>query len=365
MTPSTPKSTKLPATSPSHSTPSSSSSDKLLLRALRREPTERTPVWLMRQAGRYLPEYRAVRAKAGGFLAMVQDPELAAEVTLQPIRRFHMDGAILFSDILLPLQAMGMELVFDESGPSLPKPLRTRADVQALEPGDPRVDLAYVGHALELVRAGLPPDVTLLGFAGAPFTLASYAVEGGTSKSFLELKKLMYRDPATWDALLGRLADVVIAHLLFQAERGAEALVLFDTWASTLTREDYRRYAAPWTARVVQGLAGKAPLVLFAGQAEHLFEDQCAFAPTAVAVDHRSELALAFEKARGRCALQGNLDPGLLLSNPEEVTRRTRALLDSVRGRAGHVLNVGHGVLPATDPECVAAFVECARGSRP
>lgn len=354
-----------PAPSPTRALATTPATDKLLLRALRREPTERTPVWLMRQAGRYLPEYRAIRAQAGGFLAMVQDPELAAEVTLQPIRRFHMDGAILFSDILLPLQAMGMELEFDESGPSLPKPLRTRAAVEALKPGDPATDLAYVGRALQRVKAGLPPDVALLGFAGAPFTLASYAIEGGTSKSFLELKKLMYREPATWDALLARLADMVARHLLYQAEQGAEALVLFDTWASTLTREDYRRHAAPWTARVVQALAGKAPLVLFAGQAEHLFEDQCAFEPTAVAVDHRSDLAVAFERARGRCALQGNFDPGLLLSSPEEVARRTRALLDSVRGRRGHVLNVGHGVLPATDPECVAAFVECARGSHP
>ena len=355
---------KSPASSPAKSS-SPTATDKLLLRALRREPTERTPVWLMRQAGRYLPEYRAVRAQAGGFMEMVQDPDLAAEVTLQPIRRFHMDGAILFSDILLPLEAMGMELLFDEGGPSLPKPLRTRADVEALEPGDPAKDLAYVGRALELVKAGLPADVALLGFAGAPFTLASYAVEGGTSRSFLELKKLMYRDPTTWESLLGRLADVVARHLAFQAAHGAEALVLFDTWAGTLTREDYRRYAAPWTARVVQALAGKTPLVLFAGQAEHLFDDQCAFGPTGVAVDHRSDLPLAFERAHGRCALQGNLDPGLLLSSPEEVTRRTRALLDSVRGRRGHVLNVGHGVLPATDPECVAAFVECARGSHP
>jgi uroporphyrinogen decarboxylase len=337
---------------------------KLLLRALRREPVERPPVWLMRQAGRYLPEYRAVRAQAGGFLEMVQDPELAAEVTLQPIRRFGMDGAILFSDILLPLEAMGMELVFDEGGPSLPRPLRTCADVLALVPGDPRTDLAYVGRALELVKAGLPENVTLLGFAGAPFTLASYAIEGGTSKSFLELKKLMYRDPETWDALLERLSAIVAEHLLFQHEKGAEALVLFDTWASTLTREDYLRHAAPWTQRVVAAVGKRAPLVLFAGQAEHLFDDLCALAPAAVAVDHRSDLVSAFERSRGRCALQGNLDPGVLLSSPAEVARRTRALLESVRGHRGHALNVGHGVLPATDPECVAAFVETAKEFR-
>jgi uroporphyrinogen decarboxylase len=341
-----------------------SDGDKLLLRALRREPLVRPPVWLMRQAGRYLPEYRAVRAQAGGFLEMVQDPELAAEVTLQPVRRFGVDGAILFSDILLPLQAMGMELRFDDGGPELPRPLRTRADVMALEPADPRERLAYVGRALELVRANLTDGVALLGFAGAPFTLASYAIEGGTSRSFLELKKLMYREPATWEALLERLSAVVAEHLLFQHEKGAEALVLFDTWAGTLTREDWARHAAPWTERVVAAVQKRAPLVLFAGQAEHLFEDLCALAPAAVAVDHRHDLVRAFEGARRRCALQGNLDPGVLLSSPAEVARRTRALLESVRGFPGHVLNVGHGVLPATEPECVAALVETAREFR-
>jgi len=342
---------------------------KLLLSALRREPIARPPVWLMRQAGRYLPEYRAVRAQAGSFLAMVQDPELAAEVTLQPVRRFRMDAAILFSDILLPLEAMGMELVFDEGGPSLPRPVRTRADVEALESADPRERLGYVGRALELVRAGLPADVALIGFAGAPFTLASYAIEGGTSKSFLELRRVMHRDPATWSELLDRLASIVARHLRFQVEHGAEALVLFDTWAGTLTREDYHRHALPWTERVVRELAGAAPLVLFAGQAPHLFEDQCALCgdggAVGVAVDHRMDLDAAFGEARGRCALQGNLDPGALLASPDEVARRTQALLESVAGRRGHVLNLGHGVLPPTDPECVAALVETARSFRP
>lgn len=340
------------------------SREKLLLRALRRETVERTPVWLMRQAGRYLPEYRAVRAQAGGFLEMVRDPELAAEVTLQPVRRFGVDGAILFSDILLPLEALGLPLAFDEGGPELSRPIRTRADVDALQAAEPRRDLAYVGEALRRVKAGLPPEVALLGFAGAPFTLATYAIEGGTSKSFLEVKKLLYRDPATLEALLERLADLVSAHLLFQAESGADALVLFDTWAGTLTREDYRRFAEPWTRRIVAKVAPRAPLVLFAGQAEHLLETQLALGATGVAVDHRTSLVQAFERARGRCALQGNFDPGALLLPPAEVARRTRALLESVRGQAGHVLNVGHGVLPPTDPESVAAFVATAREFR-
>jgi uroporphyrinogen decarboxylase len=339
-------------------------SGKLLLRALRRETVERPPVWLMRQAGRYLPEYRALRAQAGGFLEMVRDPELAAEVTLQPVRRFHTDGAILFSDILLPLEAMGMALAFDESGPHLPRPLRTRADVEALALSDPRTSLAHVGEALKRVRAGLPDDVALLGFAGAPFTLATYAIEGGTSKSFLEVKKLLYREPETIEALLERLTAMVTAHLLFQAACGAEALVLFDTWAGTLTREDYRHFAEPWTRRIVAALAPRVPLVLFAGQAEHLLEGQLALGAAGVAVDHRTSLVRAFELARGRCALQGNFDPGALLLPPAEVARRTQKLLESVRGQAGHVLNVGHGVLPPTDPESVAAFVTTAREFR-
>ncbi len=339
--------------------------DKLLLRALRREPVPRAPVGLMREAGRYLPEYREVRARAGGFLEMVEDPELAAEVTLQPIRRFGMDAAILFSDILLPLAAMGMRLAFDEHGPALPEPLRGRADVERLRPFEPAGALGYVGEALRRVRAELPDGTALIGFAGAPFTLATYAVEGGTSKSFLALRRLMYGEPETWARLCDRLAASVAAHLRYQAASGAEALVLFDTWAGTLTAEDYRRYALPWTRRVVAELDGAAPLVLFAGQADHLLEDLVALGPAAVALDHRTDLARAFERAGGRVALQGNLDPGALLSSPDDVARRTRALLAAVQGRPGHVLNLGHGVLQTTDPECVAAFVETARDPCP
>jgi len=344
------------------------SSSKLLLRALAREPLPRPPVWLMRQAGRYLPEYRALRAQAGSFLNLVRDPELAAEITLQPVRRFALDAAILFSDILLPLEAMGMELVFDEGGPQLPAPLRTRSDVAALQPVDPREALAYVGDALGRVRAALPPETALIGFAGAPFTLASYAVEGGTSKTFLELKKLMARDRETWRLLLDRLAEIVIEHLAFQAESGAEALVLFDTWAGSLTARDYCERVAPWTRRVVEALGARlphVPLVLFAGQSEHLLDELASMCgpgrAAGLAVDHRSDLAAVFERTGGRCALQGNFDPALLLAAPEEVARRTRELLESVAGRPGHVLNLGHGVLPPTDPDCVAALVETAR----
>jgi uroporphyrinogen decarboxylase len=333
----------------------------LLLRALRREKTERAPVWLMRQAGRYLPEYRAVRAKAGGFLEMIRSPELAAEVTLQPVRRFGMDAAILFSDILVPLEAMGMPLTFDEHGPSLPRPLRTHADVAGLRAVEPGERMAHVGEALARTRAGLPDEVALLGFCGAPFTLACYAVEGGGSKQYAHVRRLMYREPDTWAALLTTLARQVAAHLRYQVACGADAVVLFDTWAGTLTREDYSAHAAPFTRRVLAEFGAAAPLVHFAGDSGHLLDELFALGTDGVAIDHRTSLSRALELAQGRVAIQGNLDPAALFAAPEEVYARTRRLLDAAGGHTGHVLNLGHGVFKDTDPACVGAFVRAAK----
>jgi len=332
--------------------------DLLLLRALRREPVPRTPVWLMRQAGRYMPEYRAVRERAGGFLEMAKDPALAAEVTLQPVRRFGMDAAILFSDILLPLEAMGMPLAFDSRGPVLSEPVRTAADVARLDVIEPRETLAYVGEALGRVRAELPEGTALLGFCGAPFTLASYAIEGGTSRAFAELRRMMYHDTRAFEALLDKLAEVAIRHLRFQLESGADAVVVFDSWASSLGLEDWRRYAAPWMGRVLENVDGLR--VAFAGASDHLLEGLADLGPDAIAVDHRTSMTAAFERVGQRVALQGNLDPAALLASPEEVHRRARAILDEVGGRPGHVLALGHGVMKWTDPECVAAFVRAA-----
>jgi uroporphyrinogen decarboxylase len=333
----------------------------LLVRALRREPVERTPVWLMRQAGRYLPEYRAVREQAGGFLAMIWNPQFAAEVTLQPVRRFGVDAAILFSDILVPLNAMGMRLEFDERGPVLPEPLRAQRHVDALEVVDPREAMPYVGEALRLVRAGLPQETALIGFCGAPFTLAAYAIEGGTSKQFAHLRRSMYRDTAFFNTLMDKLAAQVAAHLRYQIECGAEAVVLFDTWAGSLTRPDYLRYSAPWSRRVVRDIAGLAPCIAFAGEADHLLEDLVQLGADAVSLDHRTSLKQAFVRTRDSVALQGNLDPAALFASPAEVARRTHALLSEVDGRAGHVLNLGHGVFKDTEPDCVAAFVDAAK----
>jgi uroporphyrinogen decarboxylase len=316
----------------------------------------------MRQAGRYLPEYQEVRRKAGGFLEMCRDPELAAEVTLQPVRRFGVDAAIIFSDILLPLQAMGMPLVFEEGrGPVLPGPLRDERRISKLKVAEPSVDLGYVGEALRLVRARLDPQVALLGFCGAPFTLACYAIEGGTSRTQVHVRRMMYHQPELFAVLMDKLADVVISHLRFQAESGADALVVFDTWAGQLARDDWRRFAAPALQRVFDETAGLRPRLLFTLDGGHVLDEQVALGPEGLAVDWRVDLPACLDRHGGRVAVQGNLDPAVLLAPPEEVARRTAALLAAVGGRPGHVLALGHGVMKETDPEAVAAFVETAR----
>ena len=342
--------------------PTNTTTTKPLLDAYARKPLERTPVWLMRQAGRYLPEYQKVRKAAGGFLAMAKDPELAAEVTLQPVRRFDVDAAILFSDILMPLEAMGMPLRFDEGvGPVMPEALDSPARIAALKPLEPAESLAYVGDALRLVREGLSDDKTLLGFCGAPYTLACYAVQGGHAKSHARLRTLMHREPAQFDLLMGKLADAVAAHLAYQIDSGADAVVLFDTWAGTLCREDYLERVLPFTRRALAPVLGKAPLMAFVLDGAHVLDAVVDTGVDAVAVDWRSDLVGVLDTYGDRVAVQGNLDPALLLARPDEVHRRTRELLQRVGGRPGHVLALGHGVMKETDPECVAAFVAAAR----
>jgi uroporphyrinogen decarboxylase len=316
----------------------------------------------MRQAGRYLPEYQVVRERAGGFLAMAMTPELAAEVTLQPVRRFDVDAAVLFSDILVPLQAMGMDLRFDEGrGPAFSRPIRSAAAIESLKPVEPERDLAYVGEALRLVDAELPASKALLGFAGAPFTLAAYAVEGGNPGAGMNLRSLMYRETALFDLLMEKLAVLVSAHLRYQVSCGARAIVLFDTWAGQLTPDDYRTFVAPWNRRILEDMDGVAPRMVFVRGGSHLMDDVVADAPEAIVIDWRTPITEAFKRWGDRVAIQGNLDPAALLSTPEDVYRRTRALLAEVGGRPGHILSLGHGVLRMTDPECVAAFVAAAR----
>ncbi len=340
----------------------STPNEPLLLQALARKPTPRPPVWLMRQAGRYMAEYQALRAQAGGFLEMATNAAYAAEVTLQPVRRFDVDAAILFSDILLPLQAMGMDLRFDPGrGPVLPRPLRDAASIDGLRAVSPHKHLPYVGEALRLVRAELDRDKALLGFAGAPFTLAAYAVEGGAPGAGMNLRALMYRHTAVFENLMGKLAEVVTSHLRYQVECGAQAVVLFDTWAGQLARDDFMDFVAPWNEQILKSLQGLAPRMVFVRDGGHIMDDVVAWKPDAVALDWRIPIGAAFDRWGDDVAIQGNLDPAVLLSTPEDVNARARRLLDAVGGRPGHVLSLGHGVLKATDPECVAAFVAAAK----
>jgi uroporphyrinogen decarboxylase len=314
---------------------------------------------MMRQAGRYLPEYRRVRETVS-FLELCRDPDLAAEVSLQPFRRFSGDGVIFFSDILVPIEAMGAKVEFGDGGPQLPEPVRTSADVARLSRFDPTEKIAFTGRILSTLRREVEGVAAVLGFTGAPWTLASYLVEGGGSRSFAAIKTMMGRDPRTLQSLLDLLADVVAEVLSFQIASGAQAVQIFDTWAGELTPEDYRRWALPAVTRAISGIRRQgAPVILFVNGCGHLLEDMAASGADVLSVDWRVPLSQARRRVPA-LALQGNLDPGILLGTPEEVTRRTLALLEETGGRA-HVVNLGHGVLPSTPVDCVAAFFEAAR----
>jgi uroporphyrinogen decarboxylase len=334
-------------------------------------PVSRPPVWMMRQAGRYLPEYREVRRKVS-FLELCRTPELAAEVSLQPYRRFGPDGVIFFSDILVPVSAMGARVEFGDAGPDLPEPVRTPADVNRLHTFDPSAEIGFTGEILASLRREIGSRAAVLGFAGAPWTLASYLVEGGGSKSFAVIKQMMGRDPGTLKRLLDILADVVADTLSFQIASGAQAVQLFDTWAGELSLEDYRRWALPATVRTIGRIrrphpaplpagegAEDAPVILFVNGCGHLLEAMAESGADVLSIDWRIALSEARRRVP-RLALQGNLDPGVLLGQPDEVARRTRSLVGETAGRA-HIVNLGHGVLPQTPIECAQAFFDAAR----
>ena len=342
---------------------SSAPSARRLLDACFGRPVDRPPVWMMRQAGRYLPEYRRVRETVS-FLQLCRDPDLASEVSLQPFRRFSGDGVIFFSDILVPIEAMGARVEFGDGGPDLPEPVRTAAEVARLHRFDPSDKIAFTGRILAALRREVDGRAAVLGFTGAPWTLASYLVEGGSSRSFAEIKTMMGRDPRTLQALLDLLADVVADVLSYQIASGAQAVQIFDTWAGELTAEDYRRWALPATVRAISGIRRQgAPVILFVNGCSHLLEDMAASGADALSVDWRVRLGEARRRVPN-LALQGNLDPGILLGRPEEVSRRTRTMVEETGGRA-HVVNLGHGVLPSTPIECVEAFFQSAKSSGP
>lgn len=328
------------------------------LRACRRQKVDTTPVWLMRQAGRYLSEYRAVRQKAGGFLDLCRTPELACEVTIQPVDLLGVDAAILFSDILVPLPAMGIGLAFEEGeGPKL-EPVRTAAAVEKLRVPDPVREVGYVMDAVRLIRKELAGRVPLIGFAGAPFTLASYAVEGGTSRNFRHTLAWMYSEPESFRMLLDKMADTVILYLQAQVEAGAQAFQLFDSWAGVLSRRHYREFALPATAKIFSALKGSGvPMILYVNGSAPFLEELGMAGADVVSVDWRVSLSEANERLRGAVALQGNLDP-MALYGPLPVLRQEVARVLGQAPSAGHIFNLGHGVLPDTPRDAAAALVQ-------
>ncbi len=337
----------------------------LLVRALRGEPTPRRPVWLMRQAGRYLPGYQKVRREVS-FLDMCRNPRLAAEVTLEPVERFGVDGAVVFSDILIPLEAMGITVEFDERGPLCPAPVRDAARIAQLAPFDPEVGTPWIMETLQLMSAALPAHIPSIGFSGAPFTLAAYAVEGRITKSLVNVMGLRWRDPTAFKALLDVLAEATIPYLVAQARAGAGALQVFDTWAGMLSRADWAEFGVPSIRRIFDGVratlgAECPPLVLYAKGTCDRLDLMLATGADAYSVDWRLPLD-EIKRRLGGAPVQGNLDPTCLHSTPEIVRAVTRAMLDSVEGQDGVVANLGHGVIVGTPPENVAAFVNEVQG---
>ena len=343
----------------------------LFIRALLRQPVERTPLWIMRQAGRYLPEYRQIRADAGSFMNLCKSPELACEVTLQPLRRFDLDAAIIFSDILTIPDAMGLGLYFVEGeGPRFERPLTSAADIQRLPRPDVGASLAYVTDAISRTRRELAGRVPLIGFSGSPWTLATYMVEGGSSKAFGKVKKLIYDDPSTAHVLLGKLADAVTDYLNAQIEAGAQAVQIFDTWGGALAHQAFQEFSLQYLARIVAGLkrhheGQKIPVILFCkgcnGHLEALADTGC----DALGVDWTLPLQQARARVGDRVALQGNLDPAILLANAEVIRREVALTLESFGQGSGHVFNLGHGITPDVDPANLAALIDSVRQLSP
>ena len=335
-----------------------------LLRALLRQPVDVTPVWMMRQAGRYLPEYRATRERAGDFLTLCKTPELACEVTLQPLARFPLDAAILFSDILTIPDAMGLGLsVIEKQGPKFEKTIRSRSDIDALGVPDPEVDLAYVMDAVRLIRQELNGSVPLIGFAGSPWTLSTYMVEGGSSKDFHIVKGLMYGDPKATHALLSKLADAVTLYLNAQIAAGAQVIMIFDTWGGILTEENYKEFSLQYMQRIVEQLnreheGSKVPVILFSKGAGLWVESIAASGCDAVGLDWTQNIGAVREKIGKKVVLQGNMDPAVLYASHNIIKQKVADILESYGKGSGHVFNLGHGIQPQVDPEHAGVFID-------
>jgi uroporphyrinogen decarboxylase len=336
--------------------------EHLFLRACRREPVERTPIWMMRQAGRYLPAYRAVRARAT-FLELCRSPDLACEVTLQPIDEFGFDAAILFSDILITLPAMGVDVQFPESGPKITKPVRTAAEIAALAVPDPTAELPFVMHAIKRIKTALAGRVPLIGFAGAPLTMLTYTVEGGGSKDYAHTKQLLFGAAKEAHVLLDKLARTCAEYLSAQLEAGADCVMLFDSWGGIVSPGDFREYPLRYAKRVIEHVRSArpgAPIIYFVNGCAPYLDDYASSGADVLGVDWRVGIDEVRRRVGDGVALQGNLDPGALFAPPADIRTRVADILARA-GERGHIFNLGHGVLPETDPEHVRAMVTAVR----
>ncbi len=332
------------------------------LRALQRQPVDVTPVWMMRQAGRYLPEYRESRARAKDFLTLCKTPELACEVTLQPIARFPLDAAILFSDILTIPDAMGLGLYFSE-GPRFERPVRNLSQINNLGVPDPNEALRYVMDAVSLIRRELAGKVPLIGFSGSPWTLATYMVEGGSTKNFSQVKGLMFEQPKAMHTLLDTLAESVTAYLNAQIAAGAQAVMVFDTWGGILSTRDYLAFSLDYMRKIVAGLTRESdgqrvPVILFTKDGNEWLEEIAATGCDAVGLDWKLPLSVARARVGDKVALQGNMDPCVLYASPERIRDEVASILTSFGEGNGHVFNLGHGIHPQIDPEHVKVFID-------
>jgi uroporphyrinogen decarboxylase len=343
----------------------------LLIRALLRKPVPRTPVWIMRQAGRYLPEYREVREKAGDFMSLCANPELACEVTLQPLRRYKLDAAILFSDILTIPDAMGLGLYFEAGeGPRFRRPLQTAAQIKNLAIPDVADKLRYVFDAVALIRRELDGGVPLIGFADSPWTVATYMVEGRSSREFNKIKGLLRSDPASMELLLDRVARTTIAYLNAQIESGAQAIMIFDTWGAALDGDDYRRFSLASMQKIIDELqrqrdGEQVPVILFTKGAGKLLADMTKTGCDALGVDWTTSLADARRYTKDSVTLQGNLDPATLRKSPQRIEEAVGEVLSSYGKGPGHVFNLGHGITPDIDPENLGVLVDAVHRLSP
>jgi uroporphyrinogen decarboxylase len=341
------------------------SDDSLFMRACRREATERTPVWLMRQAGRYMSEYREVR-KNQSFLELCANPKLCSEVMCTAVDRLGVDAAIIFSDLLPILVPMGFDLEFAAGdGPVIHNPVRDYADVKRVRPLDRPEELDFVYETVKQTRADLPESIPLIGFAGAPFTLASYAIEGGGSRQYTNTKRLMHSECGGWRLLMDTLSEAITIYLNHQIAAGAQCVQLFDSWAGCLSPGDYTSHVLPWMKQIIGGITPGVPVINFATGNPELLSLLRGDRRTVVGVDWRISLETAWQRVGHDCAVQGNLDPAVLLADPEVIRERTTELLESVAGRPGHIFNLGHGVFKETPVENAIALVESVKDFSP